>query len=164
MNAASRLKVLQLVATGAAAIPLLMHIRGEHVQMGEIAGSVLLTTFAGTACWSLWFYGQRYVGEMALAWDLDAHQIGSNEAPFVATGEYAPVGGARPRDISAEVGRKENGVLRRACAEHDKISRDEGINIDGHEAVATKVTGQPWLRMSTLDFWGRRQVQPRTSL
>lgn len=33
---------------------------------GEVIGSVLLTSFAGMASWALWFYGQRYVGELAL--------------------------------------------------------------------------------------------------
>ena len=70
-----RIKVLQLVASGAAAFPLLLYLRGDSVEPGEVFGSVLLTTFSTIASYMLWFYGRRYVGELAV--------VGSEDEPYV---------------------------------------------------------------------------------
>lgn len=61
-----RLKSLQLVATGAAAFPLLLHLRGGAVDSGELVASGLLTATAAIASYAMWFYSQRYVGVLAL--------------------------------------------------------------------------------------------------
>jgi hypothetical protein len=64
-----RLKALQLVATGAAAFPLLMHLRGGAVESGELVASTLLTVTAAVASYSMWFYSQRFVGVLTVQGD-----------------------------------------------------------------------------------------------
>ena len=124
-----RIKVLQLVVTGAAATPLLFYLRGDTVALGEIAGSFMLTSFAGTASAALWFYGQRYVGELALC----------NEATVdAATVEDEPAAPSRRADVLAVSTGVHEGVV------------DEPAGVAMGERL--------WVRMSTLDFWGRRQV------
>ena len=96
--------MLQLVATGAAAMPLLLHMRGDTVSTGELFGSALFTTFAGAASCALWFYGQRYIGELTLC---------------------------------------------------NRSQMERATGAEGSDVAENK---HLWVCISTLDFWGRRQV------
>lgn len=133
--------MLQLVATGAAALPLLLHLRGDAVTNGELAGSALFTTFAGTASAALWFYGQRYVGELALC-----------SAGFVAaaTEETAPPAALQHfiADSTKQVSTSKNDATTQHACSNVEVASDTQ-----HAADA-----ELWVRLSTLDFWGRRQV------
>jgi hypothetical protein len=116
--------MIQLVATGAAGFPLVVHIRGGDVPMPELISSGILTCTAATACWALWYYAQRYVGELALI--VPSSKAGSNAAEL-------SLERAAPQQSS-------NG----------DSEAPEGCNLDQLEVQ--------WVQISTLDFWGARQV------
>eukprot|EP00892_Ulva_mutabilis_P000212 jgi/Ulvmu1/10191/UM006_0147.1 len=137
-----RVKVLQLVATGAAALPLLLHLKGEAVDTGEVIGSALLTSFAGIASWALWFYGQRYIGELALVYVAAERAATAHAAAERAAGGCDAVGAATSAG-SAEISD--------AAAAVPALAADEGSH-GGESGVHSM-----HLQISTLDFWGRRQ-------
>lgn len=113
------------------------YCRGEAVATGEIVGSGLLTSFAGLASWALWFYGQRYIGELSLVY-LPAEQL----QPIVDVADQA-ASSSTEEQLPAAPGSEAPG--------------------DAEAPLAPHWTSDPELAMclqfSTLDFWGKRQVR-----
>lgn len=113
------------------------YCRGEAVATGEIVGSGLLTSFAGLASWALWFYGQRYIGELSLVY-LPAEQL----QPIVDVADRA-ASSSTEEQLPAAPGSEAPG--------------------DAQAPLAPHWTSDPELAMclqfSTLDFWGKRQVR-----
>jgi hypothetical protein len=121
--------MIQLVATGAAAFPLLVHFRGGDVPLNELIGSVILTCSASAACWALWYYGQRYVGELALI----------VPSACLATD---------PLESSPEKFTTEAGVSPLAARSESRAPEGRGL----------PQSQLQWVQISTLNFWGARQV------
>ena len=184
---------MQLVATGAAAFPLLLHVRGDRVPVGELVGSGILTASAAAACWALWFYGQRYVGELALL--IPASQLQRPTPPgraialqaaqstdaggqlrtisplldelggpaSLSTGQdgnhWAPSGSAAAQSGAPE----EQAQPSRLAGAHESnaaLGTESLQTCSLPEGSAALAELQPdWVRLSTLDFWGVRQVR-----
>jgi hypothetical protein len=203
---ACRIKILQLVATGAAAFPLLMHLRGDAVALDEVIGSVMLTSCAGLASFALWFYGQRYIGELSImhvqSTDQFGHAYGAYASPpfhSVAHREQRkghPQGlendsGAKSGDIRStlhHMAHNRNGSGRMplvvpssvqeqvsaptGCSTHQadaEVLPERGTQSQAHLPPSGPAhhTSHPctrqgglWVCLSTLDFWGHRQVCP----
>jgi hypothetical protein len=121
--------MIQLVATGAAAFPLLVHFRGGDVPLNELISSVILTCSASAACWALWYYGQRYVGELALI----------VPSACLATD---------PLQSSPEKFTTEAGVSPLAARSESRAPEGRGL----------PQSQLQWVQISTLNFWGARQV------
>lgn len=104
---------------------------GEAVATGEIVGSLLLTSFAGVASWALWFYGQRYVGELALIYFPTAQLTGPGQERAAEDRVAGSRGGGRAQEHASRP--------------------DVGLGADIEASMC--------LQVSTLDFWGKRQVR-----
>eukprot|EP00271_Cylindrocystis_brebissonii_P017250 TRINITY_DN4412_c0_g1_i1.p1 TRINITY_DN4412_c0_g1~~TRINITY_DN4412_c0_g1_i1.p1 ORF type:complete len:195 (-),score=28.05 TRINITY_DN4412_c0_g1_i1:361-945(-) len=62
----ARLKVIQLVGVAALAVPIAQYTQEGHLPLSTVAALVLVAGGAGGASAALWYYSQRYVGELAL--------------------------------------------------------------------------------------------------